>query len=233
MCLIRHRHAMSPTPVTFTDDGRAKSHLPPNVLKSLRREFDKVARISVTSPKAPQESSPLRFFPLRVIMRCDLGMFFRWYSQISSSHNHRLLPFELDDVTCQNERGFIISEYQPDSFRLLKQYIWDMFWIESRIRGSLKAFTVTVEPYLPVSNSFSQQEDRSPYTPISPPTTNQSPPVGRTNETTAPSQLPEAKLSNTSAQAPPLLRSSAEKITLRMVSLCTVRYFLASTLLDC
>jgi hypothetical protein len=66
-----------PPPVTFTDDGWVKSHLPPNVLKSLRREFDKVARISVTSPKAPQESSPLRFFPLRVIMRCDLGTFFQ------------------------------------------------------------------------------------------------------------------------------------------------------------
>ena len=191
--------------------------------------FDRVARISI-KPAIPDVSGQPRFFPIRSIMCCGLEVFYKWHSQVSSSHGQRLLRFELTDLTCQNERGFIISENQLDAFRLLKQYIWDMFWCESNIRGALQFFTVAVEPYLPGSNSTSHDDGRSSTIPISRTTTKTARPVGSTSNTEPPTPLPDNKLP-TILSGPYMPRTSAEKITLQMVSIYAAYYLVSSTLL--
>lgn len=202
-----------PPPVSFTGSNHMNSELPPAQLKCLTSTFDKIARISIETPKSPDKRASLRFFPIRAIMSCELRLFFKWYSHTSSSDGQCLLRFELVDVTCQSEKGFIISENQPDSFRLLKQYIWDMFWTESHIRGPLEVFTVTIEPYLPLLNNISRPEDSIP-SPDS--ATNQSSPRAHANEAKHPSQPPVSNFPTVVAQSLPPPRTSAEKMTLRM-----------------
>jgi hypothetical protein len=176
-------------PVTFTDSERVESDLPPGVLESLTMPFDRIARISIMPwPTRGHQDGPaqFRFFSIRAIMCCKLEVFYRWYSQLSSNPNYLLLRFELIDLTHQKERGFIISENQPESFRMLKQYIWDTFWIESRLRGALVSFTITVEPYLPGSTTHFHNEGHGPP-PISPPAASQAQPVRSANEPGPPS----------------------------------------------
>jgi hypothetical protein len=204
-----------PPPVVFTDSENVIYNLPLAQLNSLTSAFDRIARIFIKSPKHSNVLGASEFFPIRAIMCSGLETFYNWYSQTSSDFSHSRLYFDLIDVTFQKERGFVISENQPDSLRLLKQYIWDTFWAESRIRGALEFFTVTVEPYLPVSNNVSPHEDRSPANRISYPTANLAPPVRR--EMTVPDQSPGPKCPNSWAPASPLPRTFAEKITLRMV----------------
>ena len=205
------------------------SELPPAQLMCLTSTFDKIARISIGTPKYPDKRGSLRFFPIRAIMSCELRVFFKWYSHMSSSDGQCLLRFELVDVTCQSEKGFIISENQPDSFRLLKQYIWDMFWMESHIRGPLEVFTVTIEPYLPLLNNISRPEDSIP-SPDS--ATNQSLPRAYANEAKHPSQPPVSNFPIVVAQSLPPPRTSAEKMTLRMVRLCTINRLLVFSFAD-
>ena len=174
-----------PPPVTYTDSERVQTDLPPEVLESHMRTFNMTARVSITPRpvgKCPDVSTQPEFFAIRAIMCYPVRAFYEWYSQDSSSRNSLLLRFELSDLTCQNENGFIISEDQPDSFGLLKQYIWDMFWTESHLRGALEFFTITVEPYLPSLNYLPQHENQNPLTPISPPTTSQTRPVRSANK---------------------------------------------------
>ena len=218
-----------PPPVSFTDSSYMNSELPPAQLKCLTSTFDKIARISIGTPKYPDKRGSLRFFPIRAIMSCELRVFFKWYSHMSSSDGQCLLRFELVDVTCQSEKGFIISENQPDSFRLLKQYIWDMFWMESHIRGPLEVFTVTIEPYLPLLNNISRPEDSIP-SPDS--ATNQSLPRAYANEAKHPSQPPVSNFPIVVAQSLPPPRTSAEKMTLRMVRLCTINRLLVFSFAD-
>jgi hypothetical protein len=208
-----------PPPVRFTDSEHVDSNLPPAQLKSLTSTFDRIARISIQAPKCPGTPGLLTFFPIRSIMLCELELFYEWYSHTSLSHGQRLLRFELVDVTCQSEKEFIISENQPDSFRLLKQYIWDMFWVESHIRGPLEFFTVAIEPYLPILSTISCAGDSGPAIPSSSSTSNQSLPGTQTDDTRSLPQLPYSKSSNPMTQCSTPLRTSAEKMTLRMVSI--------------
>ena len=188
-----------PPPVTYSDSERVQTDLPPEVLESHMRTFNMTARVSITPGpvgNCPDVSTQPKFFAIRAIMCCPVRAFYEWYSQVSSSRNGLLLRFELSDLTCQNENGFIISEDQPDSFGLLKQYIWDMFWTESHLRGALEVFTITVEPYLPSLNYLPHHENQTPRTPISPPTTSQTRPVRSANEPKPPPPLPDTKLPN-------------------------------------
>jgi hypothetical protein len=207
-----------PPAVRFTDSRHVDSNLPPAQLKSLTSTFDRIARISIQGPKCPGTPGLLTFFPIRSIMWCELALFYEWYSHTSLTHGQRLLRFELVDVTCQSEKGFIISEHQPDSFRLLKQYIWDMFWAESHIRGPLEFFTVSIEPYLPILSTISCAGDSRPAIPSSSPTSNQSSPGIQIDDTRSLPQLLDSKSSNPITQCSTPLRTSAEKMTLRMVS---------------
>jgi hypothetical protein len=193
--------------------------------------FETIARISI-NPSIPLDGPPEpRFYHIRTIMLSGLEKFFKWYSQISSSQGQPLLRFELVDLTCKSEKGFIISEYDPNSFRLLKQYIWDSFWSESRTRGRLQVFTIRIEPYQLGFNAVSHRKDPSPATPTSLPSATPARQVqnaGQTkpsNETSHRSEQPtNTLLASTSTSISP--RTSADKVALRMVSheLCGVRF---------
>jgi hypothetical protein len=151
-----------PPPVTFTDDDRTKSHLPDAQVKPLMAIFNKIARVSIrTSVLLKEPTGPTRLFPIGAIMWQKLSTFCKWYSQASSIPDHCLLTFELVDVTLRKEKRFIISENYPDAYRLLKQYIWDMFFTELHFRGTLDAFTVSIEPSLPLPNTPQLHQEQS------------------------------------------------------------------------
>lgn len=224
-----------PLPVIFTDSENVMYNMPLAQLNSLISAFDTIARICIKTPKHSNVPGASEFFPIRVIMCSGLETFYNWYSQISSDSSHSRLYFELIDVTFMKERGGVISENQPDSLRLLKQYIWDALWAEVRIRGTLEFFfTITIEPYLPVSNNVSPH-DGSPANPIPYSSANLAAPVR--HAMTLPDQAPILKYSNPWAQPSPLPRTFAEKITLRMVRgiiiYCSLALRYTDSYLDC
>jgi hypothetical protein len=170
-----------PPPVTFTDSKCAQSDLPRKVLDAVMASFNMIARISIVSGPARKRSGSKqpKLFPIRTIMCCEVGDFYKWYSQVSPGSNGVPLRFELPDLTCQKGIGFTIAENQPKSFGLLKQYIWDAFWTESHRRETLALFRVTVK--LPRLDYPCQHGNRSPPTPRAPATACQSLPVRSTD----------------------------------------------------
>lgn len=207
-------------PVVFTDNDDVNCDLTPTQLKALTTPFDRIARICIKTPKSQDTLDAPKYFPIGAIMWCELKTFYKWYSKTSSNYNNRLLRFELINVTCQSARSFIISEDECESFRLLKQYIWDMFWMESKARGPLKLFTVTIVPYLPVLNQTSHHEDRNLATSVSPSIANEIQHVGPAIAAEPPSELPDLNSPDSSAQISPIpRRTSAKKLALRLVSI--------------
>lgn len=153
-----------PPSLIFSVNGRQRSRLPPQLLRPFMDKFNKSARLSVQTSNFPNPSSSPRLFSIYAIMKPTLQGLFSWYSQISSRVCHSL-SFELMDVTCQDKKTFIVSNDQPDSFRLLKQHMWDLFWAELSNRGDLNTFTIAIEPWMlaPSVVSVSQQHDQGWY----------------------------------------------------------------------
>jgi hypothetical protein len=216
--------AYQPPPVTFTADDRTESHLPAAQVKSLMAIFNKIARVSIrTSVLLKDPTGPTRFFPIGAIMWQKLSTFCKWYSQASSIPDHCLFTFELLNVTLRKEKGFIISENQPDAYRLLKQYIWDMFFTELHFRGTLDAFTVSIEPSLPLPNitPLHQEQSQVSSSADSNPVlaTNQALPPGHPNVLSNRCQPLGTKLPNSSGLIAPDQRTPIEKIALRLASL--------------
>jgi hypothetical protein len=84
-----------------------------------------------------------------------LHAFYKWYSEAGGPHEPVPLRFELKDVDWQSERSFIVPPGEDHHFKVLKQYIWDLFWTSSNIKGGPILFRVSINPYPPPPEAMS------------------------------------------------------------------------------
>jgi hypothetical protein len=155
----QEKERYQPPAVTFTIDNRAESRLQTAEVQSLIGTFTKLAR-AVILPRGGKERT--RYFPIGVVMWQTLPDFYKWHTKASKDEEHRTFTFELMDVTWQHERVFIVPDGNPDYYRLLKQYIWDLFWFASQLRGTAEVFRISITPSPPVAEVVPIRRSQQP-----------------------------------------------------------------------
>jgi hypothetical protein len=129
--------------VIFTIDNRVESLLVSVEVQSLIEKFSKIASVVVRLAGA---LNPTKYFSIGVIMWQPLLEFYKWFSKAFSTTTIPAIRFELIDVHWQPEKVFIVPEGHLEYFRLLKQYIWDLFWMASNLMPGDNAFRVLIMP---------------------------------------------------------------------------------------
>jgi hypothetical protein len=140
----RDQEIYRPPAVIFTIDNRAESQLLTNEVQSLIETFTQNAKVIAPTRDALQS---VEMQPIGVIMWQALPSFYKWYSEFVGPYEHGPLRFELKDVDWQSERSFVVPPDKANYYRTLKQYIWDLFWTASNMKGGLPLFRVVIRPF--------------------------------------------------------------------------------------
>lgn len=133
-----------PPAVVFTIDNRAESRMLTADVQSFIEQFTKNARVVAPST---QPSTSSYIYPISVIMWQSLSDFYKWYTEATGSTAIGPLRFELVDVQWQTEKAFVIPEGNLNDFRILKQYVWDLFWVASNLNNGLSLFQVSISSF--------------------------------------------------------------------------------------
>jgi len=80
-----------------------------------------------------------------------------FYAWSCKSYRVKTIPairFELIDVHWQPERCFVVPEGPVEYFCLLKQYVWDLFWMATHLGrdNGEEGLKVLVMPVLPIES---------------------------------------------------------------------------------
>lgn len=104
--------------------------------------FSKYVQLFIWSNSA---HTPSRVYPVRDFMRQGLQNFLEWYSRESGATvKISVLKLELADTHWQASRAFLVPESERVYFKQLKKLLWDIFWIESSLAGSLRKFMLHI-----------------------------------------------------------------------------------------
>jgi hypothetical protein len=140
----RDQEIYRPPAVMFTLDNRAESQLLANEVQSLIETFTQHAKVIAPTRDA---SLAVELQPIGVIMWQALPSFYKWYSEFVGPYEHGPLRFELKDVDWQSEKSFVVPPDKANYYRTLKQYIWDLFWTASNLKGGPTLFRVVISPF--------------------------------------------------------------------------------------
>lgn len=134
-----------PPAVKFTIDNRAESILPSAKVSALLASLSNNASVLVlpTSRSPPVAVK----HPIGVIMWQILPGFYLWYFNATGSKVAGPLKFELMDVHWQAQKSFILPFDELNHFRELKQYIWDFYWVATRINPAVRPFRISIANY--------------------------------------------------------------------------------------
>src|SRR5690349_20665351 len=70
--------------------------------------------------------------------------FYKWYMAVSGIDDVSSLRFELTDVHWQSKKVFVVARGNLYDFQVLKQYIWDLFWLTSHTNGTPVRFNIMI-----------------------------------------------------------------------------------------
>jgi hypothetical protein len=140
----RDQKIYRPPAVMFTIDNRAESQLLTNEVQSLIETFTQHAKVIAPTRDVSQS---VEMQPIGVIMWQSLPSFYKWYSEFVGPYEHGPLRFELKDVDWQSERSFVVPPDKANYYRTLKQYIWDLFWTASNMKGGPTLFRVVISAF--------------------------------------------------------------------------------------
>jgi len=155
----RDQEIYRPPAVMFTIDNRAESQLLTNDVQCLMETFTQNAKV-ITPTRDASQSVDMQ--PIGVIMWQALPSFYKWYSEFVGPYEHGPLRFELKDVDWQSERSFVVPPDKANYYRTLKQYIWDLFWTASNMKGGPTLFRVVVSPFPMLPEAISPGNSHPP-----------------------------------------------------------------------
>jgi hypothetical protein len=87
----------------------------------------------------------------------SLPGFYNWYSDAAKLIALGSLRFNLIDINWRPEKVFVLPESQPEHFRMLKQHIWDLFWLTSSHKPGPPLFRIAIYP-LPATSDYANKE---------------------------------------------------------------------------
>lgn len=117
----------TPPAITFTTDHGFKTALSRSDIRLFLRIFSKNARALLRSKAAPTQG---RIYPVEALMTQTSTDFYKWYTTESQTDTDTsVLQFHPTDVAWYSEGTFLVPGGDLYYFRLLKQIIWDSFWL--------------------------------------------------------------------------------------------------------
>jgi hypothetical protein len=135
------RQTCVPPAVNFTLDNAISSALSMADVRSLYDVFSRNGQVVIRPDKGVAQE---KFYPVEALMRQTPTDFYKWYTAESSATRQiTTLRFELD-VRWHRKDTFLIPWGQLHYFRMLKQSIWDTFWIAFFLHGGPVPFMISV-----------------------------------------------------------------------------------------
>jgi hypothetical protein len=139
-----------PPPVRFSLGTRADSDLSP-------ADFDACMEIFTKNARVLRPDSESLTIDVGVIMYTSLPGFYNWYSDATKLIAPGSLRFNLIDINWRPGKVFVLPEGQPEHFRMLKQHIWDLFWLTSSHKPGPLLFRIAIYP-LPATSDYANKE---------------------------------------------------------------------------
>ncbi|KAL2063406.1 hypothetical protein VTL71DRAFT_5211 [Oculimacula yallundae] len=133
-----------PPALVFRVDSKAITDLQTADFQSFVEKFKTNARAIIECVKPPSnihEIDPIMFH--------GLPFFYQWYTEMTGITDIGSLRFELIDVHWQKEKSFVVPDCNVESFRTLKQYVWDLYWMAMDMNKALGMFRVTISQFPP------------------------------------------------------------------------------------
>jgi hypothetical protein len=141
-------HTYQPPAVTFTIDNRIQSALHTATVESLFEIFSRNCRVLIQK-KAPM---PDKLYHIDVIIWQHFPDFYKWYTAETRTATASTLNFELFDAKGRLEKAIPIP-VGVVYFQMLKQCIWDSFWVAaSKLNSTQGLFKVLIRPAPPQQN---------------------------------------------------------------------------------
>jgi hypothetical protein len=126
--------------LTFLTDNRIDGALPLTAMQPYIEIFSRNGHVLLQPKKMPTEN---RVYPVDVIMWSQSSDFYRWYMIETGTTDVSTLRVEILDAKLNLEKMFSISRGNERHFPMLRQYIWDFFWVTSSLNNA-STFTVVV-----------------------------------------------------------------------------------------
>jgi hypothetical protein len=111
-------------------------------VQSLFEIFSKNAQVLLGPKERPSRKF---FYPMGSLMWKNLPDFCKWYTMESGTAEVSVLRFELLDIYWQSKKVFLFPRGNLYYFQMLKQYIWDYFWVASNLNSAPPAFKILIK----------------------------------------------------------------------------------------
>ena len=117
--------------VTFTVENEIRSALSPTEIDLLFQFFSRNARLLLRSKGCPTEGI---LYPVEALMRQTSTDFYKWYAvESKAAAKVSVLRFKLLDCNWYDGGTILVPGGNLRYFQLLKQNIWDCFWLMSSL----------------------------------------------------------------------------------------------------
>jgi hypothetical protein len=140
-CTLIH----SPRPVAFTNDTQIWTTLHKRRLESLLEIFSKNVHFFLRPRKLTKRDLQ---YPIGVLLWNHPRVFQRWFMAETGAAETSVLNFEVYKANWTLFNSFFISATDVNHFRMLRQYLWDYFWITLNSNQTETVLKVMVEPTL-------------------------------------------------------------------------------------
>jgi hypothetical protein len=116
-----------PPAITFTTDNGFKTALSQADINLFFRIFSKNAQVLLRSKPTPTQG---RIYPVEALMTQTSADFYKWYTAASETDTGAsVTKFHLMDAAWYSEGTFLVPGGDLQYFQLLKQIIWNSFWL--------------------------------------------------------------------------------------------------------
>jgi len=144
-----------PPAVKFTIDNRVESALVE--VRSLLETFQRHVQVVFRADGMP---FPETVHHAGFLVGQTSPDFYKWYMAVSGIDGVSFLRFELTDVYCSSKMVSIITGGNLYDFQVLKQHIWDIFWLTSRTHGTPVKFNIIVNAAGHLSSALRTTSDQ-------------------------------------------------------------------------
>lgn len=127
--------------VAFTIDNHAQSALSSAAVQALFEIFSGNAQVLLRPKETPTRD---KIYPVGSLMWQNLPGFCKWYTKESGTTEESVLRFELLDIYWQPKKVFLFPGGNLYYFQVLKQYIWDYFWVASNLNSAPSTFRILI-----------------------------------------------------------------------------------------
>jgi hypothetical protein len=135
-----------PPAVQFTIDNRYKSALSPVDVQPLLEIFSRHVKL-LLGPETPTIT-----YPVGTLMWQNSPDFYKWYMAESGIAEVSVLRFGLLDVHSQPEKVLLVSGDNLYHFQILKQHIWNLFWVASYVNRAPTPIRILINAAIPVTS---------------------------------------------------------------------------------